>query len=65
VRNYLTPTFALVYGVVLLVERITLPAIFGLALIIGGAEITLRGDSTKRAGGKAKAHEYRARPPLH
>ncbi|MCA1717106.1 MAG: DMT family transporter [Actinobacteria bacterium] len=63
--NYLTPIFALVYGVVLLGERITLPAIVGLALIIGGAEITLRGDRAKRAGGKAKAHEYRAHPPSH
>ncbi|MDQ3636600.1 MAG: DMT family transporter, partial [Actinomycetota bacterium] len=63
--NYLTPIFALLYGVVLLGERITIPAIVGLALIIGGAEITLRGDSAKRAGGKAKAHEYRARPPFH
>jgi drug/metabolite transporter (DMT)-like permease len=63
--NYLTPIFALVYGVVLLGERITIPAIVGLALIIGGAEITLRGDSAKRAGGKAKAHEYRAHPPSH
>ena len=61
--NYLTPVFALVYGVVLLGERIPLPAIVGLALIIGGVEFTLRGDSAKRAGGKA--HEYRARPPLH
>jgi len=63
--NYLTPIFALVYGVVLLGERITIPAIVGLAPIIGGAEITLRGDSAKRAGGKAKAHEYRAHPPFH
>ncbi len=63
--NYLTPIFALLYGVVLLGERITLPAIVGLALIIGGAEITLRGDGAKRAAGKAKAHEYRVRPPFH
>ena len=33
--NYLTPTFALLYGVVLLGERITIPAVVGLALIIG------------------------------
>jgi hypothetical protein len=52
--NYLTLIFALVYGVVLLGERITIPAVVGLALIIGGAEITLRGDGTKHAGGKAK-----------
>jgi drug/metabolite transporter (DMT)-like permease len=63
--NYLTPIFALLYGVVLLGERITIPAVVGLALIIGGAEITLRGDRAKRTAGKAKAHEYRARPPLY
>ena len=63
--NYLTPILALPYGVVLLGEQITIPAVVGLALIIGGAEITLRGDGAKRAGGKAKAHEYRARQPLH
>jgi drug/metabolite transporter (DMT)-like permease len=51
--NYLTPIFALFYGVILL------------ALIIVGAEITLRGDSAKRAGGKAKVHEYRPHPPFH
>jgi drug/metabolite transporter (DMT)-like permease len=50
---------------VLLGERITIPAVVGLALIIGGAEITLRGDRAKRTAGKAKAHEYRARPPLY
>ena len=37
--------------------------IVGLALTIVGAEITLRGDSAKRAGGEAKAHEYRPHPP--
>jgi hypothetical protein len=40
-------------------------AVVGLALIIFGAEITLRGDSARRAGGKAKAHQYRAHPPFH
>jgi drug/metabolite transporter (DMT)-like permease len=63
--NYLTPIFALFYGVVLLGEQLTLDEIIGLALIIVGAEITLRGDSAKRAGGKAKAHEYRTHPPFH
>jgi hypothetical protein len=28
-----------------------------------GAEITLRGDSAKRPGGKA--HQYQPHPPLH
>jgi len=63
--NYLTPIFALIYGVVLLGAPLTLVEILGLVLIIVGAEITLRGDSAKRAGGKAKAHEYRPHPPFH
>jgi drug/metabolite transporter (DMT)-like permease len=63
--NYLTPIFALFYGVVLLGERLTVASVVSLALIIVGAEITLRGGSAKRAGGKAKAHQYRARPLSH
>jgi len=63
--NYLTPIFALIYGVILLGEPLTLEEVLGLVLIIVGAEITLRGDSAKRAGGKAKAHEYRPHPPFH
>jgi drug/metabolite transporter (DMT)-like permease len=63
--NYLTPIFALFYGVILLGEPLTIAAVAGLALIIVGAEITLRGDSARRAGGKAKAHEYRTHPPFH
>src|SRR5918998_927787 len=63
--NYLTPIFALFYGVILLGEQLTIAAVVGLALIIVGAEITLRGDSAKRAGGMAKAHEYRPHPPFH
>jgi drug/metabolite transporter (DMT)-like permease len=54
--NHLTPIFALFFGVILLGEQLT---------IIVGAEITLRGDSAKRAGGIARAHEYRAHPPFH
>jgi drug/metabolite transporter (DMT)-like permease len=42
--NYITPIFALFYGVILLGEHLTFAAILGLALIIVGAEITLRGD---------------------
>lgn len=38
-------------------------AVVGLALIIGAAEITLRGDNAKHAEGRA--HEYRVRPPFH
>ena len=63
--NYLTPIFALFYGVILLGETLTIAAVAGLALIIVGAEITLRGDSAKRAGRIAKAHEYRPHPPFH
>jgi drug/metabolite transporter (DMT)-like permease len=61
----LTPIFALFYGVILLGEHLTIDEVVGLALIIVGAEITLRGDSAKRTGGKAKAHEYRPHPPFH
>ncbi len=39
--NYLTPIFALFYGIVLLGEHLTIAAVVGLALIIVGAEITL------------------------
>ena len=63
--NYLTPIFALFYGVILPGEQLTIDGIIRLALIIVGAAITLRGDSAKRAGGKAKAHEYRPHPPFH
>jgi drug/metabolite transporter (DMT)-like permease len=47
----------------LLREQLTIATVAGLALIIVGAEITLRGDSAKRAGGKA--HQYRPHPPFH
>ena len=50
---------------ILLGEPLTIAAVAGLALIIVGAEITLRGDSAKRAGGIAKAHEYRVHLPFH
>ena len=46
-------------------EPLTIAAVAGLALIIVGAEITLCGDNARRAGGKAKAHEYRPHPPFH
>jgi drug/metabolite transporter (DMT)-like permease len=39
--NYLTPAFALLYGVLLLGESLTIWAMIGLVLIISGAEITL------------------------
>jgi drug/metabolite transporter (DMT)-like permease len=65
IGNYLTPIFALFYGEILLGEQLTIAAVAVLALIIVGAEITLRGDSAKRRGRKAKAHEYRPHPPFH
>jgi drug/metabolite transporter (DMT)-like permease len=63
--NYVTPIFALFYGVMLHGEPLTIAQTVGLSLIIVGAEITLRGDSARRTGGKAKAHQYRAHPPFH
>lgn len=61
--TYLTPAFALFYGVLLLGESLTVSAIIGLALIIVGAEITLRGGK-RRTGGDLKAR-YRIHPPSH
>jgi drug/metabolite transporter (DMT)-like permease len=46
-------------------ETLTIASVAGLALIIVGAEITLRGDRKKRAGGEARAHQYRPHPPFH
>ena len=62
--NYLTPAFALLYGVLLLGESLTVAAVIGLVLIIAGAEITLRGAGDRRSGGEAKA-QSRAHPPFH
>lgn len=39
--NYLMPVFTPLYGVIFLREPITTAAVVGLALIVGGAEITL------------------------
>lgn len=62
--SYLTPAFALLYGVLLLGEPLTVAAVVGLVLIIGGAEITLRGASARRAGGGVKVRSQ-AHPPFH
>ena len=62
--NYLTPAFALFYGVLLLGEALTVWAIIGLVLIIAGAEITLRGASNRRSRGVASA-QSQAHPPFH
>jgi drug/metabolite transporter (DMT)-like permease len=62
--TYLTPAFALFYGVLLLGESLTVAAVIGLVLIIVGAEITLRGASDRRSGGDVRAR-YRVHPPLH
>lgn len=62
--NYLTPAFALFYGVLLLAERLTIAAIIGLALIILGAEITLRGAGDRRSRSTLRSR-YRAHPPFH
>jgi drug/metabolite transporter (DMT)-like permease len=63
--NNLMPIFALIYGVILLGEQLTISEVAGLALIIVGAEIALRADSAKRAGGKARAHGLRVHLPFH
>ncbi len=46
-------------------EHLTISEVAGLVLIVVGAEITLRGDGTKHAGGPAKAHRYWPHPPFH
>ncbi len=62
--NYLTPAFALFYGVLLLGESLTIWAIIGLVLIILGAEITLRG-AGDRSSRRDVRTQYRTHPPLH
>jgi drug/metabolite transporter (DMT)-like permease len=62
--NYLTPAFALFYGVLLLGERLTIAAIIGLALIVLGAEITLREASDSRSR-NAMRSRYQPHPPFH
>jgi drug/metabolite transporter (DMT)-like permease len=62
--NYLTPAFALFYGVLLLGESLTVWAVVGLVLIIAGAEITLRGANTRRSDNEARA-QSRAHLPFH
>ncbi len=62
--NYLTPAFALLYGVLLLGESLTVAAVIGLLLIIAGAEITLRGAGARRSRDRARA-QPQAHPPFH
>src|SRR5215208_1025961 len=62
--NYLTPAFALFYGVLLLGERLTIAAVIGLVLIVVGAEITLREASDRRSRDALRSR-YRAHPPFH
>lgn len=62
--NYLTPAFALFYGVLLLGESITVSAIIGLVLIITGAEITLRGAEDRGSRGDIRTR-YEVHPPFH
>lgn len=62
--NYLTPAFALFYGVLLLNESLTLAAVIGLVLIVAGAEITLRGASDRRSKDDLRTR-YRVHPPFH
>ena len=62
--NYLTPAFALFYGVLLLGEHLTMVATIGLALIILGAEITVREASDRRSRNALRSR-YPAHPPFH
>jgi drug/metabolite transporter (DMT)-like permease len=62
--NYLTPAFALFYGVLLLNESLTLAAVIGLVLIVAGAETTLRGASDRRSKDDLRTR-YRVHPPFH
>lgn len=62
--TYLTPVFALFYGVLLLGEPLTVAAVIGLVLIIAGAEITLRGAGHRPSGGDLRSR-YNVHPPFH
>jgi drug/metabolite transporter (DMT)-like permease len=62
--TYLTPAFALFYGVLLLGESLTVAAVVGLVLIIVGAEITLRGAGDRHSRGDLRSR-YRIHPPFH
>jgi drug/metabolite transporter (DMT)-like permease len=62
--NYLTPAFALFYGVLLLGETLTIWAVLGLILIIAGAEVTLRGASRRRSG-RDLSSRYQIHLPFH
>jgi drug/metabolite transporter (DMT)-like permease len=62
--NYLTPAFALFYGVLLLGETLTVWAVVGLVLIIVGAEVTLRGAKRRRSEIDLRSR-YQIHPPFH
>ena len=62
--TYLTPVFALFYGVLLLGESLTVVAVTGLVLIIVGAEITLRGAGNRHSEGDLRT-QHRVHPPFH
>jgi drug/metabolite transporter (DMT)-like permease len=63
--TYLTPAFALLYGVLLLGESLTVASVIGLVLIIAGAEITLREAGARRPGREARARPQAHHPPFH
>lgn len=63
--TYLTPAFALLYGVLLLGESLTVASVIGLVLIIAGAEITLRGAGARRPGREARVRLQAHHPPFH
>ena len=65
ISNYLTPAFALVYGVLLLGESLTIMMVIGLVLIILGAEITLRGGGHRASSRENMKTTHRPHPPFH
>ncbi len=63
--TYLTPAFALLYGVLLLSESLTVASVIGLVLIIAGAEITLRGAGAQHPGREVRTQPRAHHPPFH
>ncbi len=63
--TYLTPAFALLYGVLLLGESLTIAAVIGLALVIVEAEITVRKTGDQRSRRREIRARYWIHPPFH
>lgn len=52
--TYLSPAFAVVYGVLLLGEAVSLATLAGLALILGGSYLAAGGPAARRSAGAAR-----------